>query len=78
MRHQIRQSDDETFYYLLAIDDENNEKVLAENPDLKELQKHEDIAGKKVEVVKEADTRGTVEPPKQDDGEQPKKRRTKK
>lgn len=60
MKHQIRKSDDGSFYYLLSIDSEGNEAVLIESSDLNEVKNHKDIKGKEVEVVDEKDTRGSV------------------
>lgn len=62
MRHEIRKSDDGTFYYLLEIDASNNEMVLAQNESLAELKKHEALKGKPVDVVNEIDTRDTITP----------------
>ena len=64
-RYEIRNSDTQDIYILLKIDAENNETLIEQSSDLKELQNHKEVAGKKVPVVDEADTRGTVEPPKQ-------------
>lgn len=58
MAFEIRRSDDKKFYYLLDIDDEGNEKFIADSKDLAELKKHESIKGATVKVVDEADTRG--------------------
>jgi len=63
MKYQIRQSDDKSFYYLLEIDADNNEKFIADNKNLAELKKHDAIKGKKVDVVGEAEVRGTVPAP---------------
>lgn len=62
-RYEIRKSDSQGFYYLLSIDAENNETVIKQSDDLKELQAMK--GGKDARVVNEADTRGTVPPPKQ-------------
>ena len=64
MKYEIRKSDDGTFYYLLKIDADNNETLIAEDKSLAALKNHKDISGKTVNVVAEADVRGTVEPPK--------------
>lgn len=66
MKHQIRKSDSGDYFYLLEIDDDNNETFVADNKSLSELKKHDSITGKQVEVIDEAKTRGTVEPPKED------------
>lgn len=64
MTYQLRQSDDETFYYLISIDAEGNQAVLAHETDLDEIRKHPHAKG--LSVVKEADTRGVVETPPED------------
>lgn len=63
MRYEIRKSE-QGFYYLLKIDAQNNEEVLAQSNDLKELKAHSEIKGTDVKVVNEVDTRGTIPAPK--------------
>lgn len=60
MKHKLIQSDDQSFYYLVAIDEENNETVLGQNTDLDKLRKEFPEAAK-LKVVSEHETRGTVE-----------------
>lgn len=61
MRYEIRQSANGKFYYLLEIDKDNNEKLIADSTNLDELKNHSKVSGKSVDVVKEADIRGTVQ-----------------
>lgn len=61
MKYEIRKSDRKDYYYLLSIDKDGNEKVLADGT-LKEVQAHKNATGLK--PVNEADVRATVEPPK--------------
>lgn len=65
MRHEIRQSEDKSFYYLLSIDDEGNETVLAENSSLSEVQAHPAIEGQSLRPVAEEDTRDVFVEPEQ-------------
>lgn len=67
MKHEIRQSDNKKFYYLLSIDDENNQTVLAQSEDLKELQSHKSVKGKNLKPIPEAETRGIIKPPVEDE-----------
>lgn len=63
VRYEIRKSDSQDIYILLSIDEQNNETLLKQSDNLKELQSMQ--KGKDAKVVNEADTRGTIQPPKQ-------------
>jgi hypothetical protein len=60
MQYQLRLSDNEKFYYLLSIDEDGNEKVVIESPDINEIRKLPEAKG--LVVVSEKHTRGTVVP----------------
>lgn len=55
---ELRTSDSGSFYYLLGIDELDNEFVLIESDDIQEIYKHSKLKGKKPKPIREKDTRG--------------------
>ena len=71
MKYEIRESDPNAkdewqqnthFYYLLEIDEENNQKVLLEDKDLDVVLAHEALKGKILNPIPEVETRGKIIP----------------
>lgn len=60
MSYQIRQSDDKSFYYLLEIDENNNQTVLLQDEDLEKVRAHEAVKGLDLQPVPEHETRGII------------------
>jgi hypothetical protein len=46
----VRHSVDQDFYYILEIDEDGNEKLIAEDKDLEKLKAHNSIKGTEVTV----------------------------
>lgn len=60
--YEIRESDNKKFFYLVHYDKDSNQEILIQSEDLKEVQAHPALKGKKLKPVPEADTRGRITP----------------
>lgn len=57
---QLRESSNKDFYYLLEIDENNNQKLLLEAETVSQIINDPRCTDKKLKAVPEKETRGTI------------------